>query len=179
MIATAIAAIRTFAAALFLIVIVPIAALIAFPWTFITRKADFLYFVGMGLAHLAVRIAGTRIKLVGLDQFDSSGTYIFMSNHVSNLDPPTLISVIPGRTSAFMKRSLMNLPILGTGFRQGEFIAVDRSGNPADAQLVARRERTCEQRAGMVSAGPARVDALSRRIAATNRRVCGSRSSAA
>ncbi len=65
-----------------------------------------------------------------------------MSNHVSNLDPPALISLIPGRTSAFMKRSLMNLPILGTGFRQGEFIAVDRSGNPADAQRsVAEAER--------------------------------------
>jgi 1-acyl-sn-glycerol-3-phosphate acyltransferase len=57
-----------------------------------------------------------------------------MSNHVSNLDPPALISLIPGRTSAFMKRALMNLPILGTGFRQGEFIAVDRTGNPSDAQ---------------------------------------------
>ncbi len=41
-----------------------------------------------------------------------------------------------------MKRSLMNLPILGTGFRQGEFIAVDRSGNPADAQRsVAEAQR--------------------------------------
>ena len=57
-----------------------------------------------------------------------------MSNHVSNLDPPALISLIPGRTSAFMKRSLMQLPILGTGFRQGDFIAVDRRGSPADAQ---------------------------------------------
>jgi 1-acyl-sn-glycerol-3-phosphate acyltransferase len=57
-----------------------------------------------------------------------------MSNHVSNLDPPALISLIPGRTSAFMKRALMNLPVLGTGFRQGDFIAVDRSGSPVDAQ---------------------------------------------
>ena len=65
-----------------------------------------------------------------------------MSNHVSNLDPPALISLIPGRTSAFIKRSLMNLPILGTGFRQGEFIAVDRGGNPADAQRsVAEAQR--------------------------------------
>ena len=65
-----------------------------------------------------------------------------MSNHVSNLDPPALISLIPGRTSAFMKRSLMNLPILGTGFRQGEFIAVDRTGNASDAkQSVAAAER--------------------------------------
>jgi 1-acyl-sn-glycerol-3-phosphate acyltransferase len=36
----------------------------------------------------------------------------------------------------------MNLPILGTGFRQGEFIAVDRSGNAADAQRsVAEAQR--------------------------------------
>jgi 1-acyl-sn-glycerol-3-phosphate acyltransferase len=36
----------------------------------------------------------------------------------------------------------MNLPILGTGFRQGEFIAVDRSGNPGDAQRsVAEAQR--------------------------------------
>jgi 1-acyl-sn-glycerol-3-phosphate acyltransferase len=57
-----------------------------------------------------------------------------MANHVSNLDPPALVSLIPGRTSAFMKRSLMNLPVLGTGFRQGDFIAVDRSGSPTDAE---------------------------------------------
>jgi 1-acyl-sn-glycerol-3-phosphate acyltransferase len=41
-----------------------------------------------------------------------------------------------------MKRALMELPILGTGFRMGEFIAVDRSGNAADAkQSVAAAER--------------------------------------
>jgi 1-acyl-sn-glycerol-3-phosphate acyltransferase len=65
-----------------------------------------------------------------------------MSNHVSNLDPPALVSLIPGRTSAFMKRSLMSLPILGTGFRQGDFIAVDRSGNAAAAkESVAAAQR--------------------------------------
>ena len=47
---------------------------------------------------------------------------------------PRSSPLIPGRTSAFMKRSLMKLPILGTGFRQGEFIAVDRTGSRADAE---------------------------------------------
>jgi 1-acyl-sn-glycerol-3-phosphate acyltransferase len=61
---------------------------------------------------------------------------------VSNLDPPALISLVPGRTSAFMKRSLMQLPVLGTGFRQGDFIAVDRRGSPAEAQeSVAQAQR--------------------------------------
>ena len=41
-----------------------------------------------------------------------------------------------------MKRSLMNLPILGTGFRMGEFIAVDRTGNASDAKAsVAAAQR--------------------------------------
>ena len=71
-----------------------------------------------------------RLRPEGLDNIPRDRACIFMSNHVSNLDPPALISLIPGRTSAFMKRSLMNLPILGTGFRQGEFIAVDRTGKP-------------------------------------------------
>ena len=52
-----------------------------------------------------------------------------MANHVSNLDPPALIPRIPGRTSAFIKRSLMKIPVLGYGFRLGDFIAVDRDGS--------------------------------------------------
>ena len=59
---------------------------------------------------------------------------IFMANHVSNLDPPALIPNIPGRTSAFLKRSLMQVPVLGWGFRQGDFIPVDRDGRRESAQ---------------------------------------------
>jgi 1-acyl-sn-glycerol-3-phosphate acyltransferase len=52
-----------------------------------------------------------------------------------------LISLIPGRTSAFMKRSLMKLPIVGIGFRQGEFIAVDRMGSRDEAQRSVEEAR--------------------------------------
>jgi 1-acyl-sn-glycerol-3-phosphate acyltransferase len=57
-----------------------------------------------------------------------------MANHVSNLDPPALLPNIPGRTSAFLKRSLMHVPVLGWGFQQGEFIPVDRDGRKESAQ---------------------------------------------
>jgi 1-acyl-sn-glycerol-3-phosphate acyltransferase len=80
------------------------------------------------------RLAGVRFRVEGLERIPKDRACIFMANHVSNLDPPALISLIPGRTSAFMKRSLMELPILGTGFRQGDFIAVDRNGSPVDAE---------------------------------------------
>jgi len=64
---------------------------------------------------------------------------IFMSNHVSNLDPPVLLPRIPGRTSVFLKQSLMKIPVLGYCMRLAEFIPVTRDGSVEGAQQNARR----------------------------------------
>jgi len=109
-------------------------AILFIPWCWITGNVLPLYKGTRFMLSSSCRMAGVRLRAEGLEHVPTDRACIFMSNHVSNLDPPALISLIPGRTSAFMKRSLMNLPILGTGFRQGDFIAVDRSGNPSDAQ---------------------------------------------
>ena len=45
---------------------------------------------------------------------------IFMCNHVSNLDPPVLLPLLPGRSSVLLKKELMRIPILGTGDADGE-----------------------------------------------------------
>ena len=109
-------------------------ALLFIPWCWLTGNVLPLYKGTRFMLSSSCRLSGVRFRVEGLDLIPKDRACIFMSNHVSNLDPPALISLIPGRTSAFMKRSLMNLPILGTGFRQGDFIAVDRRGSPADAQ---------------------------------------------
>ena len=132
------AALRTLLAVLTLVILVPIAALIVFPWTFITRKAGFLYFVGMGLARLAIRIAGVRVKLVGFDKLDPAGTYIFMSNHVSNLDPPALAPLIPRRTSVLAKKELWKIPILGQALDMAEIVPVERHNRDSAIQSIRR-----------------------------------------
>ena len=104
------------------------------PWCWLTGNVLPLYKGTRFMLSSSCWMAGVRFHVEGRERIPKDRACIFMSNHVSNLDPPALISLIPGRTSAFMKRSLMNLPVLGTGFRQGEFIAVDRSGNAADAK---------------------------------------------
>src|SRR5260370_7330951 len=111
MIGSVIGGLRTTLALLYLLVAVPIAALIVFPWTFITGKITFLYRVGMGLAYSAARLAGAEVKVVGLDEIDPSGTYIFISNHVSNLDPLILSPPIPSRTSILAKKEIWRFPI--------------------------------------------------------------------
>jgi 1-acyl-sn-glycerol-3-phosphate acyltransferase len=109
-------------------------ALLFIPWCWLTDNVLPLYKGTRFMLSSSCWMAGVRFHVTGLENIPRDRACIFLSNHVSNLDPPALISLIPGRTSAFMKRSLMNLPVLGTGFRQGEFIAVDRSGNAADAK---------------------------------------------
>ena len=109
-------------------------AILFIPWCWITGDALPLYKASRFIVASSCWLAGVRIHAEGLDRVPRDRACIFMSNHVSNLDPPVLISLIPGRTSAFIKRSLMRLPILSIGFRLAEFIAVDRSGDTADAQ---------------------------------------------
>jgi len=109
-------------------------AILFIPWCWLTGDVLPLYKGTRFMLSSSCWMAGVRFHVEGLENVPRDRACIFMANHVSNLDPPALISLIPGRTSAFMKRSLMNLPVLGTGFRQGDFIAVDRSGNPAAAQ---------------------------------------------
>jgi 1-acyl-sn-glycerol-3-phosphate acyltransferase len=117
-------------------------ALLFIPWCWMTGNVLPLYKGTRFILSSSCRLAGVRFRVDGLDRIPGNRACIFMSNHVSNLDPPALISLIPGRTSAFLKRSLMKIPVLGTGFRQGEFIAVDRTGNAAAAkESVAAAER--------------------------------------
>jgi 1-acyl-sn-glycerol-3-phosphate acyltransferase len=138
MIASVIGFFRSLLALLFWIVLVPPAALIAFPWTFITGNVDFLYWIGMGLAVTGARIAGARIKLVGLDKIDPAGTYIFMSNHASNIDPPILVPLIPGRTSVLAKKEIWRIPILGKALDLAEIVPVERSNRDAAIQSIRR-----------------------------------------
>ena len=121
-------------------VALPMAALISFPWAFATGDVRLLYRLGMWGARTGVSIAGVRVTIVGLDRLDPKATYIFMCNHVSNIDPPLLLPRIPGRTSVMAKHELFRYPILGGAMRLGSLVPVDRGNR--DAGIAAVRAAT-------------------------------------
>jgi len=110
------------------------AAILFIPWSMITGNVLPLYNTTQMIVRVGYFLARIRVEVQGRDRIPKNTACIFMANHVSNLDPPALIPNIPGRTSAFLKRSLMRVPVLGWGFEQGEFIPVDRSGDRESAQ---------------------------------------------
>jgi len=128
--------IRTIAMLVFWALALPVAALIGFPWTLITGDVSFLYCIFMFGAWNGVRLTGVRVETVGLDKLDPARTYIFMSNHVSNLDPPITVPLIPRRSSVMVKAELFKVPILGRAMRMGSLIPVDRSHRDAGIESV-------------------------------------------
>jgi len=110
------------------------AAVVLIPFTLITRNVKPLYAVGSRIPTLAIRLAGIRIQIHGRENIPAGRACIFMANHISNLDPPALIPNLPGRTSVFIKRSLLRIPILGYAFRLASFIPVERDGQVESAQ---------------------------------------------
>jgi 1-acyl-sn-glycerol-3-phosphate acyltransferase len=116
----------------------PVAALIGFPWTYITKDINFLWNGCMFVARTGVRIAGVKIQTIGLEKIDPARTYIFMSNHISNLDPPITLPLIPRRTSVMVKKELFNIPILGHIMHIGSLVPVDRKNR--DAGITAVRD---------------------------------------
>ena len=119
-------------------VALPVAALLGMPWTYLTKDVSFFYRTCMWGAWTGVRIAGVRVQTLGLDKIDPARTYIFMSNHISNLDPPIMIPLIPRRTSVMVKKELFKYPILGETMRIGSLVPVDRGNR--DAGIAAVRE---------------------------------------
>src|ERR1700704_735774 len=137
--------IRTIAMLAFWSLASPVAALIGFPWTFISRDIRLLYRMFMIGAWNGVRLAGVRVETVGLDQLDPSRSYIFMSNHVSNVDPPILIPLIPKRTSVMVKKELFNYPILGRAMRMASLVPVDRGNRDAGIEAVRAAKAVVKQ----------------------------------
>jgi len=116
----------------------PLAALIGFPWTFITGDIGFLYRICMWGASAGVRLAGVRVEVVGREKLDGNRAYIFMANHVSNIDPPLMLPLIPTRTSVMVKKELFRYPLLGKVMRIGELVPVDRGNREAGISAVHR-----------------------------------------
>lgn len=98
------------------------------PYSMVVGNVKQLYRVSMWILRTGLRAAGVRVEISGLEHVPRGQTCIFMSNHVSNLDPPVLLPSIPGQAAVLLKAELMKIPIVGTAMRLAKFVPVERGG---------------------------------------------------
>jgi 1-acyl-sn-glycerol-3-phosphate acyltransferase len=104
------------------------------PYSLLVGNVRVFYRMVMGIMRAGVRAAGIRIEVTGLERIPPGVSCIFLSNHVSNLDPPVLFPVLPGMSSVLLKKSLMKIPLLGTAMRMGKFVPVERGSQRESAK---------------------------------------------
>jgi 1-acyl-sn-glycerol-3-phosphate acyltransferase len=91
------------------------AAAIGIPWALLTGNIGLLYRWSMWILRTGVKLARIRVEVAGI-----------------------LYPELPFRTAFFLKRSLMKIPILGTGMRLANFVPVDRDGRLESARESVR-----------------------------------------
>jgi 1-acyl-sn-glycerol-3-phosphate acyltransferase len=83
-------------------------------------------------------ILGIDIEVAGLDRLDRRIPYVFMSNHLSFLDGPLLMTVIDRPARVIVKRFVLRIPILGPGMRFSGYVPLDKEGAGAGRRSIAK-----------------------------------------
>lgn len=89
------------------------------------------------LQHLCARVwaqlllgsVGARVKVRGLEKVDFSKTYLYVANHQSYIDIPTLFANLPVNFRILAKKSLFSVPFMGWHLRRSGHIPIDRSSS--------------------------------------------------
>lgn len=91
------------------------------------EKDGRLYFYsGKKWAQIIMRVCGIEIRVRGGEWLDQSKSYIYVTNHASMFDIPTILATFP-RTRIMFKKELSYVPIWGWSLRWGHHIMVDRA----------------------------------------------------
>jgi 1-acyl-sn-glycerol-3-phosphate acyltransferase len=77
-------------------------------------------------AKICLKVCGVKVEVKGAEHVNRDLPRIYMSNHQSYFDIFALLAGLPADFKFIMKKSLMNIPLLGTTMRKAGYLSVDR-----------------------------------------------------
>jgi 1-acyl-sn-glycerol-3-phosphate acyltransferase len=105
---------------------------------FILRITKPLFWYVKAAIGLAPKILGVKVHVSGRENLDRLKTYIFMANHLSFMDGPLLLWLIPQHARIIFKKELIWIPIIGQGMKYVQFVPVDRKGKEGGKMAIKR-----------------------------------------
>jgi 1-acyl-sn-glycerol-3-phosphate acyltransferase len=109
-----------------------------FVFCFLTGSREPIVRVGLWAMRVSRRVLGITIDVAGLEKIVPGTSYVFMPNHMSFIDGPLVMILIPGVARVILKRSILRIPIVGTAMRFVGFVPVDRKGAEGGKKSIAR-----------------------------------------
>lgn len=127
-----------------------VAAVAGFPALYLTGKIDVLWDLSLWAARSGYGLCGIRVRTVGREQLEDGRAYLFMSNHVSNLDPPVITTHLGRRIAIIAKQELFKIPLLGRAMRGGSFVEVNRASPRSAVESVTNAAHVLQSGLGML-----------------------------
>lgn len=112
-----------------------VAGALVLPYEVLTGRHSVVYRAGVWGVRLAIWLSGIRVHVEGRVRLEPDRTYVFMSNHVSNVDIAA-VAFLP-RVAAIAKHKLFQIPVLGRALRVTGFIPVVRGSQQASESVDA------------------------------------------
>lgn len=110
-------------ATLLILPLFPVVALVSG----VCGRREFIYAAARLVIGAALGVLGVRATLRGLDAIDLSRPPLIVSNHLSNLDGPLLVHVLPFNPRVMIKAEARRIPLIGWIMQLAGFVFVDRS----------------------------------------------------
>ena len=108
------------------------------------RDAFLVY--GRWMMRVGRFILGIDVEAAGLDRLDRGTPYVFMSNHVSFLDGPLLMTVLDRPARVIVKRFVFRIPVLGLGMRFSGYVPLDKEGAGAGRRSIAHAAQSIREK---------------------------------
>lgn len=104
----------------------------------VDRSGRVPYRIGQAWARFILFTNGVRLRVTGLDKISKKQSYVFISNHQSNLDGLAIGTTLPSPLRFVIKKSLLRLPIMGQAFKLGRMIPIERSDSAKAIETINR-----------------------------------------
>lgn len=84
-------------------------------------------------------ITGATVTVVRHTRLDRNRSYVFVSNHSSNLDVPAIVSVVRHPLRFIAKEELRRIPLFGWAAQRMGHVFIDRKDRKGSTQAIERR----------------------------------------
>ncbi|MCK4729527.1 MAG: 1-acyl-sn-glycerol-3-phosphate acyltransferase [Desulfobacterales bacterium] len=119
--------IRTALISAWVVLITLICATAAIVVSFLRKGGNFAHLVGRFWARSIVFVSRVKVSVQGLEHIDPGAAYVYMANHQSMFDIPTLLGYLPVQFRWLAKMELFQIPVFGYSMARVGYISIDRS----------------------------------------------------
>jgi len=118
--------IRTLLIFLWTVLVTGFFAVIVILASLISKNSNTLHKIVRIWAKCILVASGVKVTVKGHLNIDPAGSYIYMSNHVSNFDIPVLQAYLPVQFRWLAKAELFKIPIFGYAMQRAGYISINR-----------------------------------------------------